>query len=710
MTIDNNRDTFTLDADTPWVVAEDQPEPIERALEDVKADWYKVFGHIPVVLREPAADWQGPIIYLGVPGPWHDALLDDDAFAGAESFVLRVQRDVVGRPALVAAGADMRGSIYAAYALSEEILGVDPWYYWVDKEPARQERIDLAAGFDKRFGPPTFKYRGWFINDEDLLCGFAPDPLRENNFSLEMHDRICETLLRLRGNMIVPASFPYPDERCYELAGRRGLVLNMHHVCVVGLNTYRWPKDLPFSHDKHPEIMERYWQTCIDAFHGREVVWTVGYRGKFDQPFWVDEPELQNPEACGAVITRAIAKQVELIRRADPQATIISNLWEDGGELMHAGHLQLPEGVIQVWSDDGTGIINDNGTVKAGQGLYYHVALVGSHANQITEAVDPCRIYSEVGRFVRAGATNYFLLNVSDIRPVLATTDCAMRFAWSATLQLARTDGANSDAFLADWSRRQFGPQLAAEVAVIYTKYFNIPYQRRAQRLGENHLHTLFRMLDRKAVPLITAGKPLKDADTKQHWSLAGPDYDLREQIAHTIDFARRNGDYLSELLGRAEAFAPRIPDDRAGFYRDHVLTPIRIHLHSLQILEAYGRAMAAYDAGDKAQCLALVEESQLAIDDLFAAMHATEHGKWACWWISERFVGLETNRDQLRALRAVLRGEPPPPVRYSLDSHRAIPTGGVNEDMYKYQEPFLENFPLFYGQRPGEKANGESR
>ena len=433
---------------------------------------------------------------------------------------------------------------------SASIPGTTGW----TKSLRRGIAIEVPAGFDKRFGPPTFKYRGWFINDEDLLGGFAPDPLRENVFSLEMYDRICETLLRLRGNMIVPGTFAFPDERCQELAARRGLVLNMHHILVVGLNTYRWPKDVPFSYGKHPELMERYWQTCIDAFQGREVVWTVGYRGKHDRPFWIDEPELKTPEARGAVITRAIAKQVEMIRKVDPKAMIIANLWSEGAEMMRAGHLKLPAGVVAVWPDDGTGIIRDNGAVKAGQGTYYHTAMLNSAANQLSEMVNPGRIYGELGRFARAGATNFFLVNVSDVRPVPMSTDCAMRFAWNATPYLGKSDAENMDAFLADWSRRQYGPQAAADVAAIYAEYFNIPYQRRDQRRGENYVNTRLLVLDRQAAPLIEAGKPLGDK--------------LLDQAAEAVKFAGRNRAYLAELLRKAEPLAARIPDDRRPFYQ----------------------------------------------------------------------------------------------------------------------------------------------
>ena len=60
-----------------------------------------------------------------------------------------------------------REYVYAAYAVSEEVLGVDPLYYWVDKGPAPQERIVVRAGCDKRLGPSTFKHPGWLINDKE---------------------------------------------------------------------------------------------------------------------------------------------------------------------------------------------------------------------------------------------------------------------------------------------------------------------------------------------------------------------------------------------------------------------------------------------------------------------------------------------------------------------------------------------------------------
>ncbi len=41
------------------------------------------------------------------------------------------------------------------------------------------------------------------MNDEDQLGGVHADPLGESVFSLDMWDRVFQTLLRLRGNAII---------------------------------------------------------------------------------------------------------------------------------------------------------------------------------------------------------------------------------------------------------------------------------------------------------------------------------------------------------------------------------------------------------------------------------------------------------------------------------------------------------------------------
>jgi hypothetical protein len=664
---------MVLTGDTPWIISEEQPEPVQRALDDVKSDWYKVFGRIPVVVKELPSSWKGPVIYLGIKGTWRASMVKEP-FPGKESFILRIQLDDDKRLALVATGADIRGSIYAAYALSEEILGVDPWYYWVDKEPVPRNRIVVPEGFNKHYGPATFKYRGWFINDEDLLSGFAPDPLRENVFSLEMFDHIYETLLRLRGNMIVPSTFPFPDERCQTLAARRGLVLNMHHILVLGLNTYRWPKDVPFSFNKHQDIMEQYWQKCINAFKDYEAVWTVGYRGKFDNPFWLDDPELKTPEKRGEVITKAIAKQVEMLRKVHPDAAIISNLWSEGAELYSKGLIKLPEGVTIVWPDNGSGIIQDKGLVKAGQGIYFHTAMLNNRANQLSEMVNPARIYREVGRFIDANATEFFLVNVSDLRPVPLSTDCAMRLVWNSKPYIGKTDKQNMDNFLIEWSKCQFGSDASKQVSVLYQKYFDLPYMHEDIREGENSLATNLNNLITKTIPMVVKGELI--------------DNNTMKQCQNLFDFTIRNQNYLINLQHQSESILRQIPSDRRNFFQSHLLTQVQIHSYLIGMLKSFCQSMISYNLGDKSDAIKNSEKVLLESDNLLSVLHKAEYGKFSCWYIGQRFIPLNESYDKIRVLLALLRNESPPPVRIK---------SVIYDEIYKYQEPFTINYPLLY-------------
>ena len=308
--------------------------------------------------------------------------------------------------------------------------------------------------------------------------------------------------------------------------------------------------------------------------------------------------------------------------------------------------------------------------------------MLNLRANQLSEMVNPGRIYSEVGRCARAGATEFFLVNVSDIRPVPLSTDCAMRLAWDAKPFLQRGDAENMDAFYTDWCRRQYGPAVAARAAGIYGQYFNIPYHRPSTRNGDNMPHTLMKSLHPKVMPRVTAGQSLDKQSLKT--------------LEDLLKYAANNLPYVADLNARAEALLPEIPRVRRPFYTGHLLTQTRIHLHSLQMLEAYGRALKAYAGGDKARALAQSDKALGAADRLFGALHAAEYGKWLGWYRGEGFVGLEASRDRLRALAAALRAQVPPPSRVQPSY----------EIFYQYQEPFTKNFPLLY---PAGTANGKT-
>ena len=94
------------------------------------------------------------------------AKIDVSAIEGQwESFISEVVTDPLPgvSKALVIAGADLRGTIFGLYDVSEQI-GVSPW--WFTDVVVRKASGIWALGVKKVQGPPSIKYRGLFINDE----------------------------------------------------------------------------------------------------------------------------------------------------------------------------------------------------------------------------------------------------------------------------------------------------------------------------------------------------------------------------------------------------------------------------------------------------------------------------------------------------------------------------------------------------------------
>lgn len=67
--------------------------------------------------------------------------------------------------ALIIAGSDDRGTAYGVFTISQKI-GVSPWYWWADV-PVIQKRELMIDQNEFLSAPPSVKYRGIFINDED---------------------------------------------------------------------------------------------------------------------------------------------------------------------------------------------------------------------------------------------------------------------------------------------------------------------------------------------------------------------------------------------------------------------------------------------------------------------------------------------------------------------------------------------------------------
>src|SRR5271157_3824708 len=486
-------ESVILDSTVTLLLGPEEPLPIAEAAQDLAGDFEKVLGKKPRIVhrREDAARVTILIGYQSelLEGMRPAGLTEPESFsisAAAVNWKTQQPTKVV-----LLAGADMRGTIYAIYQFAEEYLGVDPLYYWTDRLPVRQRQINLPSTLLEKFPSPVFKYRGFFINDEDLLTGWAPGEKDGTGISLEVWNKIFETILRLKGNMVAPGTWIFSDEPQIKLAGQRGLIVTQHHAIPLGLNVARWPKNVPYNYTTHPEILERAWKNAVAEYlPGQEVIWTVGLRGLSDITYASMDPSLRgNSKALGQLISKAIADQMQIVRSTHPDAQFITSLWMEGARLVQQGDLTIPSEVSTVWADDGYGYLQDKGQVMKGQGGYYHVAMMNGRANQLTEMVPVERIFSELGRYIKAGATQYLLLNTSDIRPVPLSLRAVMDTAWKG---LPPGGPEAADDYVRGWARAEFGAPAALKVAEVYKDYFQAPahFGEPAREYGDQLYHT----------------------------------------------------------------------------------------------------------------------------------------------------------------------------------------------------------------------------
>ena len=641
------------------LVSAEEPGPVARAAQDLQRDFEKVLGKRPAIVHR-TEDAAPVTVLIGAQGKLPEAmrpsgLSEPESFSISATHVSWNSKQPT--QVVLLAGADMRGTIYAIYQFSEEFLGVDPLYYWTDHEPARRPQIQLAAALNKVYPAPVFKYRGFFINDEDLLTGWAPGEKKDHTgISLEVWNRIFETILRLKGNMIAPGTWIFPDDPQVKAAGERGLIVTQHHAIPLGMNVARWPKDVPYDYTAHAEILERAWSNAVHEYPpGAEVLWTVGLRGLSDVTYASMDPSVRgNDQALGALIGKAIAAQIRIVRDVHPDAQFVSSLWMEGARLVQQGYLSVPPEVHMVWADDGYGYLQDKGEVAAGQGAYYHDAMMNGRANQLSELVPMDRILSELGRYIKAGATHYLLLNTSDIRPVLMTAKGIMDIAWKGT----PPNGASGQ-FYRQWAAQEFGDQAAAKVAEVYKDYFAAPARFSSgsgtpREYGDQAYHTEARMM----MLTYMISPPLYALPSQAPlWSQPhifgfgfyergmGADFAtrMRQDAIRQCADAQPRWDGVWE---KALAAEPLVSPDRRPFYHAQVLAMIAINRESNQMLLQISRAIEQAQSGDMSQARASAAAALKSFDGIQQAEAAAEYGKWKNWYRGDWLTGIYRTRE----------------------------------------------------------------
>ncbi|WP_380787863.1 glycosyl hydrolase 115 family protein [Sphingomonas sp. R86521] len=527
--------------------------------------------------------------------------LDVSRLRGAwESFVIAtVDQPAPGvASALVIVGSDRRGAAYGAYELSRAI-GVSPWHWWADVAPEHHATISAAADLH-RFGPPSVKYRGIFLNDED----WGLEPWAANSFEPEAgtigpktYAKLFELMLRLKANLLWPAmhkvTTPFnANPANAALADRYGIVMGSSHAePILRNNVGEWKAPAEdFNYLANPKGVAKYWADRVRSNRGYESVWTLGMRGIHDSGIvgpTTDDGRRQ-------LLERIFADQRAMLPKGAPQVFTPYKEVLD----VYRGGLKVPADVTLMWPDDNFGYIRHlpdpaERARPGGSGIYYHLSYLGAPLSYIwLSTTPPALVREEMGRAWDAGARQMWVANVGDLKPAELATDYFLRLAWD----VPGTRAQPVDAVVSDWASDTVGRDLGPEVAAILAEHHRLNFARRPEHL---------------------------------QWWLPG---ELSKASALTPDAVATRLAAFDALTARVRTIAPRVAADRRDAFFELVDYPVSAAaLANTRVFEAeaYDRLRDTDPAG-----AAVAGERARAADTALAALtrrynNEIAGGKW---------------------------------------------------------------------------------
>lgn len=379
-------------------------------------------------------------------------------------------------------GYDLRGTIFAIYTFTEEVLGVPPLKYWSSWKPIPKKRITIPEDFDSYYKSPQVRYRALLPGDQDFF-----NPWKKAS---EAHQNIwLETTLRLKINTVETYSTIEPDYQLTAYAyliDKYGLVITSHHTSGLNTSFSTWDEYWrEMRNSEPPEYLLSNEHALLDFFrYNAETVhrnaidnlWCVAFRGEVDQPFWSifkDAPEDMKERA--EVINRMLQIQYDMIKEVtgeeEPYARI--TFYDELAILMAKGYLAPPDSKNMIYTfvagrrdhypyDD---IVNFEAgkDVKLGYYMNFGFASTGAH---VAPAESPWKMEFNY-RYVNSKAPLFFsVVNVGNFREFVLELSANAKLLWDM-------DSYTTDQYMIDYCRQYFGGELAIEIAGLYRAFYN---------------------------------------------------------------------------------------------------------------------------------------------------------------------------------------------------------------------------------------------
>ena len=399
-------------------------------------------------------------------------------------------------------GSDPRGLAYGIFHVSEAI-GVSPWYWFADIPVDKNNRRALAYAENCVSPSPTIKYRGIFINDED----WGMKTWASKNYEKELgdigpktYDRVCELILRLKGNMLAPAMHPctgafYSHAESQQVADKWGIMITTSHCEPLLFNnavTSEWDKahDGEWNYETNSATILKKLESRIRETAQYDNIYTMGMRGLHDEAMKGSTDPKERAKTLEKVIAkqRAILKKYKKTKAAELPQIFVP--YKEALDIYDAG-LRVPEDITLVWPDDNYGymkrVSNATEQQRSGHsGVYYHISYLGTpHDYLWIPSTAPMLMYEELKKAYDAGADRYWLLNVGDIKPMEVEMQQFMDMAYDFGAFSYDNVNDYQAAFLARLFKGQQSQSFNAQsFQFILDTYYRLAWDRKPEFMG----------------------------------------------------------------------------------------------------------------------------------------------------------------------------------------------------------------------------------
>jgi hypothetical protein len=404
-----------------------------------------------------------------------------------------------------------------------------------------------------------------------------------------------------------------------KLADEYGIVMGTSHHEPMLRAQQEWKRhgEGPWDYAANAKNLDAFWEKGIERNDNYESIITLGMRGDGDMPM------AENDNI--ALLEKIVADQRAIIaRHQTPKVAADPQVWALYKEVQgyYEKGMRVPDDVTLLWSDDNWGNIRrlpttDERKRSGGAGIYYHFDYVGDpRSYKWLNTYSITKVWEQMNLASAYGANRIWIVNVGDLKP--------MEFPIEFFLALARDPERwgkdNLQEYTELWAGREFGPEYAAEIADIVSKYTQYNGRRKPEELEPG---TFSQVNYREADRIYSEWKSLTE---RAEWVYQKLPEDKRDAFFELVLYPAKASAIVNELY----------------------ITAGKNHLYATQ-----GRT----ETNDLAQEARALFAADAALSDEYN--HTLAHGKWN-HMMDQTHIGYTFwNEPPLNAMPAVTEVQP---------------------------------------------------